>query len=224
MRVLAITYAIAVALTLVSASPLPVEDDVLVSRGAVQCGEVGSEQYCKGIVFSDAQYLCGDWRLGPAMLPRMGPITRVVASWQRFGDLCPAEFIEKWTQPDGSWKLPYFKGFMVDDKTGLMLAKEVDLKIGTRLDRFGGEEQGRYLADEKTPYAARSIPPSNLNTYKDAKDHPNNYYLYEVSKEFKALAGPTAPYYGQKGKGMQYYVPETVAFLLKNGYLRRVRI
>ncbi|KAL0950052.1 hypothetical protein HGRIS_010060 [Hohenbuehelia grisea] len=215
MRVFAITYVIAAALTLVSASPLPIENHDIVSRSAAQCGEVGSAEYCQGIVFKDAQYLCGDMRLGPAMLPKMGPITRVVASWQRFGDLCPAEFIKTWTDSKGEWKYPPFKGFLLDG-SGSVQAKDVMLERGMRLDRFGSEF-GQFLAPANTPFGARAIPPSNLN------GKGSSYHVYEVVAPFPAQAGPTAPWFGQKGRGMQYYVAEKIVHLVKSGKLRQIK-
>ncbi|KAL0946408.1 hypothetical protein HGRIS_012633 [Hohenbuehelia grisea] len=222
MRVLAITYAIATALTLVSASPLPLETQSLTSRAAPDCGEVNSEKYCEGITpkVHDPQYLCGDERLGPVTLPSRGPVAKIIARWERFGDLCPAAYIAKWTKSDGSWEYPSFKGFAVDG-SGTVQVKEVTLTVGMALDRFGSEF-GQYLADAGAPYAARAIPPSNLNTYKGSTEHPNNYYKYVVEKEFSAEAGPVAPWFGQKGMGMQYLVGAQVGQLVTKGYLRRV--
>ncbi|KAL0958123.1 hypothetical protein HGRIS_000292 [Hohenbuehelia grisea] len=219
MRAFAITYVAATVLTLVSASPLAIEDHGLISRApAKDCGEVGSKKYCEGTRFSDNKlYLCGDQRLGPANLPG-GPLTKIVASWMRFGELCPGEYIKKWTDAQGNWKYPPQDGFKLT-ASGKPMSKEETLKVGTVLDRFG-HEGGSYLAPGGTPYSQRALPPSNLSPIKTPADIV--YHKYEVAKPLPALSGPAAPWFGQKGEGMQYKVAEKIADLVSKGYLRRL--
>ena len=52
--------------------------------------------YCKGTTYADAQYLCGDWRLGPVNLPTMIPINVTTIGYDRFGGLCPGAFLFTW--------------------------------------------------------------------------------------------------------------------------------
>ncbi|KAL0958178.1 hypothetical protein HGRIS_000341 [Hohenbuehelia grisea] len=222
MRVFAITYTIAALLAFVSASPLVIENHNLASRAVAvkDCGEVGSKKYCEGTkVSSNKLYLCGDERLGPANLPG-GPLTQIVASWQRFGDLCPGEFIKKWTDTKGQWKYPPQDGFKLASN-GKPMMKTESLKVGTLLDRFG-HEGGKYLAPAGTPYGQRAIPPSNLNPPSAKEAVP--YYKYEVVKSFKAESGPAAPWFGQKGEGVQYKVAEKVMDLVSKGFLRRIKL
>ncbi|KAL0958126.1 hypothetical protein HGRIS_000294 [Hohenbuehelia grisea] len=180
-----------------STSPLVIEDHGLISRApAKNCGEISSKK--------------------PANLPG-GPLTKIVASWIRFGELCPGEYIKKWTNAQGNWKYPPQDGFKLT-ASGKPMSKEETLKVGTVLDRFG-HEGGSYLAPGDTPYSQRALPPSNLSPIKTPADIV--YYKYEVAKPLPALLGPAAPWFGQKDEGMQYKVAEKIADLVSKGYLRR---
>ncbi|KAL0952149.1 hypothetical protein HGRIS_008766 [Hohenbuehelia grisea] len=221
MRAFTSTSIVAALVAFASASPLvipsPYTKHDAALRRAADCGEVGSDQYCEGTKRSDnAAYLCGDERLGPSFLTSMSPLDRILRSWDRFGDLCPGEFLAKWN-PNGRWKYPDHNGFDLN-AAGQPIEKQEVLDVGTLVDRFGSEG-GKYLAPAGTYYTARAIPPSNLNTVD--KSAPFNYYQYEVLKPLPVLAGPVRPWFEQKGKSTQYQVEKRVSELINEGYLAR---
>ena len=82
--------------------------------------------------------ICGDWRLGPVVLPVMLPLGTIMSSYDRFGGLSPGKFLEKWTDEKGNYKYPPQNGFQLDAKkqaiNGTLL-----LEPGTLVDRFGSE-------------------------------------------------------------------------------------
>ena len=86
------------------------------------------------------------------------------------------------------------------------------LQPGKRIDRFG-YENGNYFAAEGTPYGMRSLPQGS-NT--------RPYHVYEVAKPFKVKSGPTSPWFGEPGGGIQYKSTKTVQKLLDKGFIREV--
>ena len=103
---------------------------------------------------------------------------------------------------------PPNKGFLGE-------TQEIELNIGTIVDRFGGtSDNSRFLAPYGTPIEMRSLPP-NINM--------NLYDRYQVIKPFKVQSGIIAPYFGQVGMGTQYVTSETIKTLLKKGYLIKLR-
>ncbi|KAK1780164.1 hypothetical protein QBC45DRAFT_324263 [Copromyces sp. CBS 386.78] len=180
-----------------------------------------SPSYCSGTAQNwtlATTYICGDSRLGPVVLPQFFlPLDPILDIYDRFGGLCPGQFLEKWFNRTGGgwWDYPPQNGFSVDD-AGEIIAANLTLQVGTFLDRFGSE-YGAFLAPAAAPYLQRSLPPSNLNG--DAK-FPYNYHVYSVIKPFKVLAGPIAPWFGQPGQGVQYQTYVNVATLIADGYLK----
>lgn len=71
---------------------------------------------------------------------------------------------------------------------------------------YSNERTGQYVSAADAPYDQRSLPPSNLDTNPEAADHPYNYHVYKVIKEFEVLGGPIAPWFGQPGLGAQFYI------------------
>ena len=132
---------------------------------------------CAGITFQNDTYVCGDPRLGPVQAPRKFPLDNELQTYARFGDLCPAAFLEKWagsTSANASYKYPPANGFVVNT-AGAPIIGNATLSVGQKVDRFGSE-YGKFLAPLGAPYIQRSLPPSNLDTYDG--DHPFNYYVY----------------------------------------------
>ncbi|KAF7136675.1 hypothetical protein CNMCM5793_005953 [Aspergillus hiratsukae] len=120
-------------------------------------------------------WVCGDERLGPVRLPRNFPLSTELATYSRFGDLCPYEFLEKWTYPEnGSYHYPPKMGYVLD-VNGDLIVGNATLAVGRKVDRFGGEG-GNFLAPLGAPYIERSLPPSNLKTF-DEKIHTTIMYL-----------------------------------------------
>ncbi|EPS27910.1 hypothetical protein POX_e06885 [Penicillium oxalicum] len=176
---------------------------------------------CEGITFQNSTYVCGDPRLGPVAAPKMFPLNNELQSYERFGNLCPATFLQKWagsTNANATYKYPPANGF-VATTSGTPIIGNVTLPVGQKLDRFGSE-YGSFLAPLGAPYIERALPPSNLDTYDGS--HPFNYYVYEVTKSFDVGAGPIAPWFEQPGGGTQYVTYTNVKGLLEGGYLRRL--
>lgn len=86
------------------------------------------------------------------------------------------------------------------------------LPAGTVIDRFG-DEHGRVFAADRTPFAARSLPPARLAT---------GYHRYRVLRELPAWAADTATWFGQPGGGLRYRTVYPVVDLLALGYLAEV--
>ncbi|KAJ5573533.1 uncharacterized protein N7459_007960 [Penicillium hispanicum] len=176
---------------------------------------------CAGITSQNDTYVCGDPRLGPVQTPKNFPLNNELRTYERFGSLCPAEFLSKWAESldaGASYKYPPSDGFVVADD-GNKLLGNTTLPVGQKLDRFGSE-YGSFLAPLGAPYIERSLPPSNLDTYDG--DYPFNYYVYEVTKSFVVGLGPIAPWFEQPGMGTQFLAYSSVQELLKGGFLRRL--
>ncbi|KAJ5767177.1 uncharacterized protein N7511_004793 [Penicillium nucicola] len=173
---------------------------------------------CANITFTNATYVCGDSRLGPVKLPKSFPLSTELATYARFGDLCPYEFIEKWTWPNGSYHYPSNDGFVLND-AGEPIEGQTTLPVGRKIDRFGGE-YGTYFSPLGAPYIERALPPSNLDTFDG--DYPYNYYVYEVIKELNVTLGPIAPWFEQPGLGTQFITPYNASDLVDLKYIRRL--
>ncbi len=147
------------------------------------------------------RYLCGDPRLGPTELPADGPVGELVEGYDRFGDLSPAEFLDRWATEDG-WDYPEHDGFVVEN--GSPLKELQELPEGWMLDRFGSP-WGSFLAPAGAPFSERALPPDSLNTWPDGAEH--NYNCYEVVLPIDAWVGPIAPHFEQPGGGEQLLIP-----------------
>lgn len=173
-----------------------------------------------------------DPRLGPASYPTMGPVHFVTLLYNRFGLLSEQQFLQSYWDPSansgrGGWRYPPSDGFLV--VAGGPVEAVATLVPGTQVDRFGSEF-GAFLAPAGTLYTERGIPPQSLDTADPA--YPCNYHLYQVTKPFKVLSGPIAPWFGQLGLGVQDKLdptllpgaptPLSVGWLVTNGYLARL--
>ncbi|KAF4454442.1 hypothetical protein F53441_3069 [Fusarium austroafricanum] len=175
------------------------------------------------------KYICGDWRLGPTELPTKLPLSTFVTGYDRFEGLSPDAFLKKWwnstQRADGrgesGWIYPEKNGFELDENE-FPIKANVDLKVGTLVDRFG-EPTGRYISPATAPFAQRALHPGNLNTG-DNKEFPNNYRLYNVTRTFTVQAGPIRPWFGQPGFGVQFFLGNgiTVKDYLDNKHLVEV--
>ncbi|BCR96689.1 uncharacterized protein AKAW2_30008S [Aspergillus luchuensis] len=177
---------------------------------------------CAGITFQDDKYICGDPRLGPRSLPSFFPLTTELRTYSRFGDLCPFEFLLKWTtdiRPNGTYIYPPEDGFLLDTQ-GSSIQGNVTLPIGQKIDRFGSES-GTFLAVLGAPYIERALPPTNLDT--EDGFFPYNYHVYEVLEPLVVNAGPIASWFEQPGLGTQFDAYDSVIDLIGGGYIRRMR-
>ncbi|KAF5384568.1 hypothetical protein D9757_006483 [Collybiopsis confluens] len=181
-----------------------------------------SPDYCNGTDYNATlanTYVCGDLRLGPVKLPAEVPLNSLLGGYDRFGGLCPGEFIGQWWNVSGkNWYYPPEAGFLLDSKKK-PISGDVVVQKDALLDRFGFEG-GTFVSLAGTPYTQRAIPPRNLNTFNP--DIPSNYYRYRVKKSFSALAGPTAPWFGQAGMGLQYSLYSPVKDLIVDGFVERI--
>jgi nicrotizing toxin Mtb-like protein len=83
------------------------------------------------------------------------------------------------------------------------------LPAGLELDRFGTPE-GRVLSERGTPFAARSLPPSDLAA---------GYHRYVVSRPIPVWRTISIGWFGQPGGATRYRTTYPVADLVALGYL-----
>ncbi len=170
----------------------------------------------------------GDNRLGPETLPKpwQQPVGPLVAGYKRFGDLGKDAFLTKYWNGSG-WNYPPQDGFWLKPD-GEPIKYKTTLHANTRLDRFGSEFGG-FLAYKGAHYSTRAIPPQSLYTFDPA--YRCNYHAYKVTKAFAVWEGPIAPWFEQRGGGLQQKLDRAlvpgdgalnVAWLLSNGYLARI--
>ncbi|KAJ5341304.1 Protein of unknown function DUF4237 [Penicillium brevicompactum] len=180
---------------------------------------------CKGVTYQNESAVCGDPRLGPIKLPTYFPLSNELETYARFGDLCPIEFLEKWTidatNVKGHWMYPDDPGY-VKSTEGDFIYGNVTLRVGQKLDRFGAES-GKFLAPLGAPYIERALPPSNLFAPENSS-FPYNYHVYEVTKEFEAGLGPVASWFEQPGYGSQIVAYANVTSLLNDGFLKQLEL
>ncbi|KAJ4300570.1 hypothetical protein N0V88_003249 [Collariella sp. IMI 366227] len=207
------------------------------SRTITSCGRRNTPRYCAGTNYTvslSSTFLCGDSRLGPTRLPLFSddlPIAPVLAAalfgYDRFGGLCPGEFVKRWfNTTSGWWDYPPQNGFTLVNAEGgeqVQVGKRpiqgnVTLATDTLIDRFGSE-YGTFVSPAGATYAQRALPPSNL--VGNEVGYPYNYHVYSVVKPLVVLTGPIAPWFGQQGAGVQYMLYKNVMTLISEGYLRR---
>lgn len=105
---------------------------------------------------------------------------------------------------------------------GTAATVEITLKPGDKFDRYGGwvdengvfQDKGNFVAQDGVPYTERALPKGT-----DSKP----YHRYEVIKEIPhTKKGEAIPWFGEKGGGVQYEIPEHINDLIKDGYIRRI--
>lgn len=165
--------------------PLTFAAPSLGARGdRTPCGRRNTPRYCAGTNYTaslTSTYLCGDSRLGPTKLPRGSDddasvtsiLANVLFTYDRFGGLCPGEFIAAWfNETIGWWNYPPENGFELGENEdgspvqngnggGKPIQGNVTLEVDTLLDRFGSEG-GTFVSPAGAPYMQRALPPSNL--------------------------------------------------------------
>jgi hypothetical protein len=85
----------------------------------------------------------------------------------------------------------------------------VALASGTMIDRFG-VPGGRVFAEDGTPFARRSLPPSHLQA---------GYRRYRVLRELPVWRAVSVGWFGQPGGGVRYRAVYPAAELVTLGYL-----
>jgi hypothetical protein len=159
----------------------------------------------------DARYVCGDRRLGPVEPPKEGRLASILRSgYERLKSSLPYLYLKKyWDKATNKWLYPPHDGFALKDDHLSPDAVEVVLTAGIQVDRFGSPH-GSYLAPAGASFDSRAIPFESLSedlhlAKRGLPTPPYNYYIYEVVKPFKVLAGPIAPHFGAHDCGFQYY-------------------
>ncbi|MFE7591857.1 TNT domain-containing protein [Kitasatospora sp. NPDC057512] len=145
---------------------------------------------------SDA-YLCTRKELGPVNVPTDPLVSQLLLGYDRLGGVTPARFLD-WYRDWRGWKYPDHQGFNEID--GVLDMTEQELMEHQKLDRFGNNDYGAYVATAGTPFAQRALPPDSLNGG-DA-----NYHCFEVTKPFKVQQGQSAGAFSQPGKGIQQWL------------------
>lgn len=131
-----------------------------------KCNSPKQAGYCAGTAYNETllkDYVCGDSRLGPVKLPQRLPLDPVLDIYDRFGGLCPGEFLSTWFNTTSKWwNYPSHDGFSLDS-AGKPIQGNITLAVGTLIDRFGSEF-GSFASPAAAPYMQRALPPSNLDT------------------------------------------------------------
>ena len=107
--------------------------------GYSDSGPIGCD--CSGTNQSSSplDYICGDPRLGPVILPKVFPMLSLVSDYDRFGGEPPGVFLAKWTnRTTGQYIYPPQNGFQLD-VFGKPILGNMTLVPGTKIDRFGSE-------------------------------------------------------------------------------------
>lgn len=129
----------------------------LVDKAASQATQAPSCN-CQGTTsggVNASQYICGDSRLGPSVLPTQLPLGTFVSNYDRFGGQTPGEFLKKWTDASGSYVYPEQNGFQLN-VDGAPILGTMLIRNGTLLDRFGSE-YGEYTPLHSTLLSSFSI-------------------------------------------------------------------
>ncbi|KAF2817354.1 uncharacterized protein BDZ99DRAFT_493191 [Mytilinidion resinicola] len=210
-----------------AAAPYPTRQRHPINRRDIDTDPSHCPNFCAGTNSTDNStlYICGDPRLGPVSLPTALPLASLAgsaSSYHRFGGMCPGDFLARYTDPTtGFFVYPILNGFHTST-IGAPIAANMTLQRGTLLDRFGSE-RGNFMSPAGSPYAQRSLPPSNLDAAPGA-EFPWNYHVYEVEVPFVVLAGPIAPWFGQVGLGVQFQMEKSVQRLVEGGWIGRVNL
>ncbi|KAK5788262.1 hypothetical protein VI817_009220 [Penicillium citrinum] len=178
---------------------------------------------CKGITFQNKSAVCGDPRLGPIKLPQYFPLSTEVATYHRFGDLCPYEFLAKYSlnvsDPNAYLIYPGANGF-ANTTNQTPISGIATLEVGRKVDRFG-DPSGTFLAPLGAPYIERGLPPKNLFAPENSS-FPYNYHVYQVIEPITVALGPVAGWFEQPGLGTQFVLQgnQTVAGLVDSNKLK----
>lgn len=157
-------FAVACTLELTHASPI---SNILEERTAASDANTKAcPDYCAGTNINKSlihNYVCGDNRLGPKRLPTRLPLDSLTELYERFGGLCPGQFLAKWfNTTSGYYNYPPDSGYQLDINN-VPIEGTITLQVGFLLDRFGSE-YGTFVSPAAAPYMQRALPPSNLDT------------------------------------------------------------
>ncbi|WP_250285593.1 MULTISPECIES: TNT domain-containing protein [unclassified Frankia] len=195
--------------TSASAAPASATDGATITVGATTGGSTAGDPtggHRSLDECSEADFR-GDSRLGPQKLPVVGEVGRQLSHYQRTGGEPVQQFLDTWWDPSarsgqGGWQYPPKDGYLINPD-GTPQRTVTSLAPGLEFDRFGGTS-GNFASPEGTKYAARAIPPSNLDSTTDPGSC--NYHDYRVLRTFSVYSGAIRPWFDQPGYGQQYQV------------------
>ncbi|KAJ7147654.1 hypothetical protein C8R43DRAFT_1108302 [Mycena crocata] len=169
---------------------------------------------CGGTEGDDPKYYCGDWRLGPEIFPDIHALSTIVTNYDRFGGLCPGEFLEKYfNATSGFFMYPPLDGFQLSTEQMPIYGNQT-LVPGMHVDRFG-----RKLGNISPPLGTAPLEPQRRHGRgRSAGELPRR----RVEKNFTVVAGPIATWFEQPGQGTQYFSAVTIEALVADGYLARI--
>ena len=116
-------------------------------------------------------------------------------------------------ETSGWIKWPPNDGFILELEKGNRPVKSLD--VGEIIDRYG-RETGNYVSPKYPPvtYEQRALP---------YLKNPNAYHQYEIIKPIPGVEyGEIAEAFGQCGGGIQYILPQSLAYYLDNGFIIEV--
>ena len=113
-------------------------------------------------------------------------------------------------------------GLIYPPNGGFIRKYSTVLRPPSKIDRYGGKiengifkDTGKYFADAGTSFEERALDASTLT-------NGSHYKVYEIVKPIKVEAGEAIPWFGQAGKGTQYFIKDGVEELVKKGYIKEV--
>jgi hypothetical protein len=137
----------------------------------------------------------------------------MLGGYEQFGGVCPQDYFHHWfSDTNNHYINPPGNGFL-QDAYNRSIYTEVTIPVGTLLDRFGGLNAS-FLSILGTAYTRRVISPGNLSRRNNATAHI--YYVFNVTRPIQAQFGASAPWYGQPGGELQYFLPNTSTQALMN--------
>lgn len=125
---------------------------------------------------------------------------------------------EKWTEMEGLFKLHNLND-LYPPNNGFVESTQTILRRGAIIDRYGGRVGNGVFLDNGTFVSPQNVP------FKDrALKLTQDQYLYrryEVIKDIpNVYEGNAIPWFGQKGGGTQYLLPDEINTLLDYNYIR----
>lgn len=137
------------------ASSAPISEPLTIRQAFDTSNTPACPNFCAGTAYNSTlvhTYVCGDARLGPKRLPSRIVLSRLVYDYDRFGGLCPGQFLEKWfNTTSGYYNYPPDSGFQLTTSNA-PIEGTITLPVGFEMDRFGSE-YGRFVA----PYGVSSL-------------------------------------------------------------------
>lgn len=137
--------------------------------------------------------------------PAINPTPQQLASAERLG------VDPRWVKANGEIDWPKNHGFSEPPTI-------LELQPGVRFDRYGGKfldgefrDTGAFASPTGVPFGQRALPNSSLN---------DPYTTYEIVLPIPGVnSGIAAPWFGQPGGGVQYQLPFSIDYLVRNGFI-----